>query len=233
MNGNATPDYISMMSSNIQTSSITPVPTPISGEARDFVGNNDDKSNSESLKSPATPFKFKQIPAQPSSSGKSSKSPPTPTSASKQSKDDKFGPKIATQQLQLLLNACKLLDLALILPSDTLPIFQLHRWTFVGDGTGYQYPNHMFDLGTLFSASANSASNGLDFNSTPTPSARHQMLDNDGNEYNTLQTSHSTGNFAASNDNQDSIGTMDSLSMSSALSSLNESGPNSIGTVSI
>jgi len=129
------------------------------------------------------------------------------------------------------LNACKLLDLALILPSDTLPLFQLHRWTFVGDGTGYQYPNHGFDLGALYSASAHSASNGLDFsNATPTPSIRHQMLDNDNSDY-SLQTSHSIGNFATSIDSHDSIGTSDSLSMNSAMSSLTgESGPSSISS---
>lgn len=41
--------------------------------------------------------------------------------------------KISHSQLQLFLNACKLLDLAIILPSDILPQFQLHRWAFLGD----------------------------------------------------------------------------------------------------
>jgi hypothetical protein len=35
--------------------------------------------------------------------------------------------------LQLYLAACKLLDLALVLPGDFLPHFQLYRWAFVGD----------------------------------------------------------------------------------------------------
>jgi len=48
----------------------------------------------------------------------------------------------------------------------------------------------------------------------------------------TLQTSYSTGNFATSIDNHDSIGTADSLSMSSAMSSATESGPSSIQSLS-
>jgi hypothetical protein len=35
--------------------------------------------------------------------------------------------------LQLYLFACKLLDLAITLPSDELPQFQMYRWAFVGD----------------------------------------------------------------------------------------------------
>lgn len=35
--------------------------------------------------------------------------------------------------LQLYLFACKLLDLAIALPSDELPQFQMYRWAFVGD----------------------------------------------------------------------------------------------------
>jgi len=35
--------------------------------------------------------------------------------------------------LHLYLSACKLLDLALVLPSDLLPQFQLYRWAFTGD----------------------------------------------------------------------------------------------------
>ncbi|XP_013389897.1 LOW QUALITY PROTEIN: protein dopey-1-like [Lingula anatina] len=35
--------------------------------------------------------------------------------------------------LQLYLGACKLLDLALALPAEMLPQFQLYRWAFVGD----------------------------------------------------------------------------------------------------
>lgn len=46
------------------------------------------------------------------------------------------------------MNACKLLDLALILPADSLPQFQLHRWAFLGDSTS---PTS-FDITTIFSA---------------------------------------------------------------------------------
>ena len=35
--------------------------------------------------------------------------------------------------LQLYLNACKLLDLTMALPSETLPQFQMYRWAFVGE----------------------------------------------------------------------------------------------------
>ncbi|CAH1798847.1 unnamed protein product [Owenia fusiformis] len=36
--------------------------------------------------------------------------------------------------LHLYLAACKLLDLALVLPADALPQFQLYRWAFTGEG---------------------------------------------------------------------------------------------------
>lgn len=35
--------------------------------------------------------------------------------------------------LQLYLYACKLLDLAIALPADELPQFQMYRWAFVGE----------------------------------------------------------------------------------------------------
>ena len=35
--------------------------------------------------------------------------------------------------LNLYLAACKLLDVALILPSEVIPQFQLYRWAFTGD----------------------------------------------------------------------------------------------------
>lgn len=38
-----------------------------------------------------------------------------------------------TAWLQLYLYACKLLDLAIALPADELPQFQMYRWAFVGD----------------------------------------------------------------------------------------------------
>lgn len=34
--------------------------------------------------------------------------------------------------MQLYLEACKLLDLAIALPADSLPQFQMYRWAFVG-----------------------------------------------------------------------------------------------------
>ncbi|XP_074662898.1 protein DOP1A-like [Tubulanus polymorphus] len=37
--------------------------------------------------------------------------------------------------LQLYLSACKLLDLALVMPADSLPQFQVYRWAFLGDST--------------------------------------------------------------------------------------------------
>jgi len=46
------------------------------------------------------------------------------------------GPTVTPAWLQLYLHACKLLDLALTLPADTIPQFQLYRWAFVGDGGG-------------------------------------------------------------------------------------------------
>lgn len=35
--------------------------------------------------------------------------------------------------LQLFLQACKLLDLALSLPTELIPLFQMHRWSFVSN----------------------------------------------------------------------------------------------------
>lgn len=34
--------------------------------------------------------------------------------------------------MQLFLGACKLLDLAIAMPADSLPQFQMYRWSFVG-----------------------------------------------------------------------------------------------------
>ena len=43
--------------------------------------------------------------------------------------------------LNLYLAACKLLDVALILPSEIIPQFQLYRWAFTGDpGSDDQQP---------------------------------------------------------------------------------------------
>ncbi len=36
------------------------------------------------------------------------------------------------QYMQLYLAACKLLDLAIAMPADALPQFQMYRWAFVG-----------------------------------------------------------------------------------------------------
>ena len=36
------------------------------------------------------------------------------------------------QWLQLYLAACKLLDIAMAMPADSLPQFQMYRWAFVG-----------------------------------------------------------------------------------------------------
>lgn len=37
--------------------------------------------------------------------------------------------------LQLYLYACKLLDMAIALPAESLPQFQMYRWAFVGDSS--------------------------------------------------------------------------------------------------
>lgn len=42
--------------------------------------------------------------------------------------------------LQLYLYACKLLDLAIALPADELPQFQMYRWAFVGDPSDASSP---------------------------------------------------------------------------------------------
>ncbi|CAG2172032.1 unnamed protein product, partial [Oppiella nova] len=44
------------------------------------------------------------------------------------------------QWLQLYLAACKLLDIAIAMPADSLPQFQMYRWAFVG---GIKDPNSM------------------------------------------------------------------------------------------
>lgn len=36
--------------------------------------------------------------------------------------------------LTLYLSACKLLDMAIAMPADLLPQFQVYRWAFIGDG---------------------------------------------------------------------------------------------------
>lgn len=41
--------------------------------------------------------------------------------------------------LQLYLSACKLLDMAVALPSDMLPQFQMYRWAFVGDSPSLSF----------------------------------------------------------------------------------------------
>ncbi|XP_077977408.1 protein DOP1A-like isoform X2 [Glandiceps talaboti] len=41
-----------------------------------------------------------------------------------------------TWWLALYLSACKLLDLALVLPVDMMPQFQLYKWAFIGDNSG-------------------------------------------------------------------------------------------------
>ncbi|XP_070567212.1 protein DOP1A-like [Ptychodera flava] len=40
------------------------------------------------------------------------------------------------QWLGLYLSACKLLDLALVLPVENMPQFQLYKWAFIGDNSG-------------------------------------------------------------------------------------------------
>lgn len=67
---------------------------------------------------------------------------------SRASTTNRHEPKIEKTLLQLFLNASKLLDLALILPSDTLPQFQLHRWAFLGDSSN----STSFDITTIFTA---------------------------------------------------------------------------------
>merc|ERR1712223_1300588 len=42
--------------------------------------------------------------------------------------------------LSLYLSVCKLLDLALALPAQQLPQFQMYRWAFVGEGGPPQDP---------------------------------------------------------------------------------------------
>ncbi|RWS15080.1 protein dopey-1-like isoform X7 [Dinothrombium tinctorium] len=42
--------------------------------------------------------------------------------------------------LQMYLQACKLLDLAMTIPNDALPQFQMYRWAFVGDSKLAQSP---------------------------------------------------------------------------------------------
>lgn len=44
-------------------------------------------------------------------------------------------------QLPLFLNACKLLDLSLALPADSLPQMQMYRWAFVGDSASHYMPS--------------------------------------------------------------------------------------------
>ena len=148
-----------------------------------------------------------------------------------------FEPTIPPSQLQLFLNACKLLDLALILPSDTLPIFQLHRWSFVGDAISFHNSNisgALFDLGTLFSASASSASMVSDVNATPV-SGRHQMeqqqqlqTTDDGQSTTTtagqstvsMHSSHSASNLESVAAGSEVGGTASSSTLSHAFDSL-------------
>ena len=173
-------------------------------------------------------LKFKPIPPILQATGKPSKNLFNTQQAEKvaaqQAAQQRFEPNISVPQLQLVLNACKLLDLAIILPSDTLPIFQLHRWSFVGDAISFHTPNGAFDFGTLFSASASSAAMINDINAMPI-SSRHLMEDNtDGNQPSSmvsLHSSHSASNFAYESD---STTIFDSLSLNSHISDSNFGG---------
>ncbi|XP_022650868.1 protein dopey-1-like isoform X3 [Varroa jacobsoni] len=58
--------------------------------------------------------------------------------------------------LTLYLSACKLLDMAIAMPADLLPQFQVYRWAFIGDGApsvdgneGEGFVPHMKRLATL------------------------------------------------------------------------------------
>lgn len=81
----------------------------------------------------------------------------------------KLDPKIPPAQLQLFLNACKLLDIALLLPSDSLPQFQLHKWAFISD-----YNIHSFDWNNLLISGLTSANN----NDLIGQINRHTQIDN-------------------------------------------------------
>ena len=181
----------------------------------------------------AQTFKFKPVPPAPQASGKKN-SPSAQKSATlaAQAAAQRYEPKIPPLQLQLFLNACKLLDLALILPSDTLPIFQLHRWSFVGDAICFNSTHSFgaaFDLGTLYSASACSASMVSDINATPV-SGRHQMdapydQADQGSQppsIISIHSSHSASNFGTEFGSESSTITpgFDSLSLNSGVSTL-------------
>lgn len=86
-------------------------------------------------------------------------------------------PKIDNAHLQLFLNACKLLDLALILPADSLPQFQLHRWAFLGDSTS---PTS-FDITTIFTA-LSKADNALPLDTISIFSFDDRSTNNNNNE---------------------------------------------------
>jgi hypothetical protein len=41
-------------------------------------------------------------------------------------------------RFQLFLYTCKLLDMVLALPADSLPQFQMYRWSFIGSGDDFE-----------------------------------------------------------------------------------------------
>lgn len=74
--------------------------------------------------------------------------------------------------LQLYLFACKLLDLAIALPSDELPQFQMYRWAFVGDPheeTNFVTPRPPSSLPVTESRSTSASTSAA---STPTADKR-------------------------------------------------------------
>lgn len=237
---------------NSFSGSATPVPTPTQTDSiLSFVEAGGNAANLDNLSvggisriSIGSTLKFKpSLPSQTGSGSNKKNNAQQMALLAAQTAAQQFEPVIGALQLQLFLNACKLLDLALILPSDTLPIFQLHRWSFVGDAISFHNSNisgALFDLGALFSASASSAAMVSDVNATPV-SSRHQILEqqqnvdmSDGVSV-SMHSSHSANNLESATSTctitTETTNAFDSLSLNSGISG-HESQPSSLPPLS-
>lgn len=126
-------------------------------------------------------------------------------------KAGRLEPKIAPTQLQLFLNACKLLDLVMLLPADSLPQFQLHRWAFLADSVTANM--FSFDIGSIL---FNQTTGENHFDEQQQPNSINSM-DNNG-----LEATGGGGGGAASLDTL----SLDSLQSTSQPKSLTtQSGP--------
>jgi hemoglobin-like flavoprotein len=84
------------------------------------------------------------------------------------SQSNGFSQHSSSASLQLFLYACKLLDLTIALPAESLPQFQMYRWAFVGD-VGQEGASPLEENKTILNHLNNNIGN-VDKSPSPTPS---------------------------------------------------------------